>query len=92
MEVPIARVRLIVLAFLMLASIEPASACHWFSIWHYPTRQHCRADASHVVAPLPPALDNDIPLPDLTPVVGGDADEATRARLLLHAVQGEKNK
>jgi hypothetical protein len=92
MEVPIAKVRLIVLAFLTLVSVGPASACHWFSIWHYPTRQHCPVAASHVVAPLPPALDNDIPLPDLTPVVGGDADDATRARLLLRAVQGEKSK
>jgi hypothetical protein len=66
MEVPIAKVRLIVLAFLTLASVEPATACHWFSIWHYRTGQHCPVGASHVVAPPPPGLDNHIPLPDLT--------------------------
>jgi hypothetical protein len=68
--VGIARVKFIGTALLTLASIEPASACHWFSIWNYPWKQHCGVAASksigiaQVVPPLPPARDNDIPLPD----------------------------
>jgi len=96
-EMAIAKVKFVVTAFPMLAWCEPASACRLFSIWHYPWKQHCPLTASksiHTaeVFPLPPDRDDDIPLPDLTPVVGGQVDDATRARLLLRAVLDEKSK
>jgi hypothetical protein len=82
--------RLVVTPLLLLTLVEPASACHRFSRWHYPWPQQC-----NVV--LPPASagkvpEPEIPLPALTPN-GKDegADEATRARLLLRATL-EKHK
>jgi hypothetical protein len=78
---------------LALTPVEPASACHRFSRWYYPWPQRCNVDvvlppASSAKAPQP-----EIPLPNLTPIgKGQDADEATRARLLLRAtIEKDKN-
>jgi hypothetical protein len=78
--------RLVVAPLLLLTLVEPASACHRFSRWRYPWPQRC-----NVVVVLPPSAPEtvpqpEIPLPDLTPIgKGEEADEATRARLLLRA-------
>ena len=85
--------RLVAAPLLLLTLVEPASACHRFSRWYYPWPQRCNVDlvlppASSAKAPQP-----EIPLPDLTPIgKGQDADEATRARLLLRAtLEKDKN-
>jgi hypothetical protein len=75
-------------ALLTLATVAPASACRHYSIWGFPWAQRCSCSTPARAAPVPPTSpvrDADIPLPDLTPVDGGEADEGTRGRLLLHA-------
>jgi hypothetical protein len=75
-------------ALLTLATVAPASACRHYSIWGFPWAQRCSASTpirAAPVTPAPPVRDTDIPLPDLTPADGGEADEGTRGRLLLHA-------
>lgn len=69
-------------AFMLLAA--PAEA-HCFSVWHYPWAQRCGVAVTHVTHVTPPPKTNDIPIPELTPIAGGEPDEATRARLLLRA-------
>jgi hypothetical protein len=78
--------RLVVAFLLLLTLVQPGSACHRFSRWHYPWPQPCNVNGilpSAAMRKLPqPAM----PLPDLTPIVAGeDADEATRVHLLLRA-------
>jgi hypothetical protein len=75
-------------ALLTLATVAPASACRHYSIWGFPWAQRCSGSTSVPAAPVPPTSpvrDTDMPLPNLTPVDGGEADESTRGRLLLHA-------
>jgi hypothetical protein len=87
--------RSLAIALMVLATTPvEAKACHLYSRWHYPWRQSCGVPTRsplHVrheapfVAPLPPEAD--IPLPSLARADcdGGEADEATRGRLLLRA-------
>jgi hypothetical protein len=85
--------RLVVAPLLLLTLVEPASACHRFSRWHYPWPQRCKVDA--VLPPTAPETvpQSEIPLPDLTPIgKGQEADEAMRARLLLRGtLEKDKN-
>jgi hypothetical protein len=65
---------------------DPALAtCHKFSVWHYPWAQRCPTFIRVAVStPLPPVKGVDIPLPNLSPITGGEPDDIARARLLLH--------
>ena len=78
--------RLVVAFLWLLTLVQPGSACHRYSRWHYPRPQPCNVNGV-----LPPVAVGKLPrpgmpLPDLTPIgAGEDADEATRARLLLRA-------
>ena len=90
----------IALAAALLAASEPtsAAACHRYSVWRYPWPQSCGVSSTiarqaarrapkvghnDVVAKNPPAM----PLPSLAQadLAGGEADEPTRARVLLRA-------
>jgi hypothetical protein len=89
------------LAFLVLAVLaaSPADAkCHLFSVWHYPKPQRCdvarqmvRFVPSRQSPPIPanPRQDEapEIALPSLAraDLDGGEADEPTRAKVLLRA-------
>ena len=89
--------RLALAAALLAAMTTEAAACHRFSVWRYPWPQRCFA-ARQVAWPIlahpgpswpepkrasRPAM----PLPGLvwTDCVGGEADEPTRAHVLLRA-------
>jgi hypothetical protein len=77
-------------ALLTLATVAPASACRHYSIWGFPWAQRCSASTPLRPAPVPPTSpvhDTDMPLLDLTPVDGGEADEGTRGRLLHAALE-----
>jgi hypothetical protein len=81
------------------ASPSEAASCHHFSVWRYPTPQRCGQKQVYVwhkfVSPgrgpsgpdrtIPP--ERGMPLPSLAQadLSSGEADEATRARLLLRA-------
>ena len=90
---------LLLAAAFMASQPVDAAACHRYSRWYYPWAQSCGA-AHHLVrlarsGPTWPGPDRaklgqeepDIPLPSLTSadLVGGEADEATRAHALLRA-------
>jgi hypothetical protein len=84
--------RLVLASLLLLMLVEPASSCHRFSRWHYPWPQRCNVQHGLPLASVGKAPYPKIQLPDLTPISGGEeADETTRARLLLRATL-EKNK
>jgi hypothetical protein len=90
-------VRGLLLAAALLASMptEAAASCHRYSRWYYPWPQRCfgqklvfiRHEAPFVSLGRGPSGPADIPLPSLARAecVGGEADEPTRARLLLRA-------
>ena len=78
--------RLVVAFLLLLTLVQPGSACHRYSRWYYPWPQPCKANRVLPSATVGKFRQPGIPLPDLTPIgAGEDADEATRARLLLRA-------
>jgi hypothetical protein len=97
----------IMLAAALLASMPTeAAACHRYSIWKNPWPQRCGVARQMVRPPerghnptkfrevLSPAQDEpNIALPGLarTDCVGGEADEPTRARLLLRAALENAN-
>lgn len=77
---------------LALIGSEPteAASCHRYSVWRYPTPQHCGAQAQYharaiprIVPEMPP--ERDIPLPTLSidDYGAGRPDEVTQARLEL---------
>jgi hypothetical protein len=87
--------RWIALALALLALLAPTPVeAHCFARWYYPWPQRCGARhvALHKIIVAPPRNDFaadrndfDIPLPSLAraDLDGGEADEPTRARLLL---------
>jgi len=86
--------RSIALAALIVAATPvDAAACHHYSRWFFPWPQRCSQVTLSRLRALPnqerPAnkAGPDIPLPFLTrnDCEGGEADELTRARLLLRA-------
>jgi len=59
--------------------------CHKFSRWYYPWPQRCPVVA-RVATPTPPVKDiaYDIPIPELTPVAGGEpVSDVMRQQMLL---------
>ena len=91
---------LLALAVLASAPVPAAAGCHRYSVWHYPWPQRCgvRHQAAFValahhrpsrpVTPVKlPNFGIDIPLPALAKAdcLGGEADENSRARLMLRA-------
>ena len=88
---------LLLAAAFMASQPVDAAACHRYSRWYYPWAQSCgvprtplRVRHEPPFVPLgrgPSGPDLDIPLPSLTSadLVGGEADEATRAHALLRA-------
>jgi hypothetical protein len=76
---------------------SPAQACRLHSIWHYPFRQRCPAQAARYVARVPPPpphrpstllekIDVAIPLPGLDVIDWGrPADEQTVGHVLMRA-------
>jgi hypothetical protein len=85
--------RLVVAPLLLLTLGQPASACHRFSRWAYPWPQRCNVSEVLPKASANKVPEPQIPLPDLTPIdEGQEADETTRARLLLRArLQRDQN-
>jgi len=92
--------RPILLALAILASTPvDAAACHRFSVWRYPWPQACHLASRFIPEKLPnfgtgrekAAIqlppEPDIPLPSLAraDLDGGEADEPTRAHVLLRA-------
>ena len=93
-------IRGLLLALALFASAPTeAASCHRYSRWYYPWPQRCRFVALarpqirassrklELVSPGRGPSGPDIPLPFLTSadLVGGEADEATRAHALLRA-------
>lgn len=72
-------------------------SAHCYSIWKYNFPQRCGVQRYAHAAPARTnsdkfgqiRLNDEIPLPSLEPVIGGDADDDTRARLLLRATVGQ---
>jgi|SRR5579871_2772280 len=80
------------LLFALMAS-QAEAACHIFSIWHYTWPQRCGTAAPAGVEPANRSVQGSsrsepeiaLPMLSLGDVIGGDADGAMRARLLVHA-------
>jgi hypothetical protein len=70
-------------ALVAVLAARPASACHKFSVWHFPWPQRCSAPKAVEAKTTTP--DGTIPLPDLTPITGETPDDETRARLIMRA-------
>ena len=69
-----------------------ASACHHYSRWYYPQPQRCDVAHQTVRFPTPQTREKKLTWPDIAlpglaqaDLDGGEADEPTRARLLLRA-------
>ena len=87
----------------MLMLSDPAQACHHFRYWAFKFPQRCGVARLQIPANsrkpvtvasrLATADEPDIPLPSLarTDFDGGEADEPTRARLLLRGILGVAN-
>jgi hypothetical protein len=83
------------IALALVLAATPVEA-HCYSRWYYPWPQHCGTGEKHVFPGgkrIPPMIsapqrnDFDIPLPSLAQadLDGGEADEPTRALILLRA-------
>ena len=86
------------IALALVLAATPAEA-HCYSRWYYPWPQRCQSSPSRpaidrhgakgrdAYAEAPPRIDPDIPLPSLAQadLDGGEADEPTRALILLRA-------
>jgi hypothetical protein len=89
-------------AALLAATTTEAAACHHYAVWHYPWRQSCGWASEHRKASAATTASSDarkvpsrfstpepaLPLPSLAraDLDGGEADEPTRAHVLLRAV------
>ena|SRR5579871_3571830 len=83
------------LGLLSAVMASPAeAACHRFSIWHFPWPQRCGGAAPAAKQSLQDSKggEPEIALPALSrgEIVGGNADGATRARLMVHARPGAR--
>jgi len=79
-------IRIVILSQLLIVS---DAAAHCYKIWKYPWAQRCHVTA--LVIRLPPAREElPFPLPDLTGAWGEEADEYTKARLLLRVLMNEQ--
>jgi hypothetical protein len=88
--------------FMLASPADAAALCHHYSRWFYPWPQRCAVGLTYKSSPQlrrearakpifpPPPDDRPFPLPWLSAaeLIGGEADDATRGRLMLHALLG----